>query len=417
MMFDRLFTRPAARARHRDGPLAQERLAYLTHLTGLGASLKTLRVASHTLLTVAAHLRLADRPADSIRPDEIERAAARWAARRSPIPQRRPGLCSGPTFVAHANGWLRFLGRLVEPSLAPGPFAAMIAAFAEHMRAERGFSSHTVRGRCWILRRFLGRLGATTGELHGLTIARLDELFLELIGPGGYSRTSARHYAGSLRAFFRFAETRGWCRAGLAVAIQAPRVYSQTSVPAGPSWDDVKRLLAATEGDRPADIRDRAILLLLAVYGLRAGDVTRLRLDDLDWERERLTVTGPKNGRARTSPLTRPVGDAILRYLRETRPATTRREVFLSLAAPVRPLGHLWHVVGPRLRRLGVSLPRHGPHALRHACATHLLAQGLSLTAIGDHLGHCDPDATRIYAKVDLAGLRRVADLDLGGLQ
>lgn len=415
-MFDRLFTRPTARTRHRDGPLAPERLAYLTHLAEYGASSKTLRAAARTLLTVTQYLRLASRPAGPIAAEEIDRAAGRWAGRRSRVPNRRAGRSSRPTFVAHATTWLRFLGRLAEVAPAPGPFDAMIAAYGEYMRAERGLSPHTVRGRSWVLRRFLGRLGTAGGSLHALTVTRLDELFREMLGSGGYARTSIRLYAEGLRAFFRYAETRGWCRAGLAAAIQSPRVYSRASVPAGPSWDDVARLLAAADGDRPADIRDRAILLLLAVYGLRAGEVTRLRLDDLDWDRERLTVAGPKNGRARTSPLTRPVGDAILRYLREARPATPYREVFLSLAAPVRPLRHVWHVVGSRLRRLGVSAPRHGPHTLRHACATHLLAQGLPLTTIGGHLGHRDPDATRIYAKADLAGLRRVADLGLGGL-
>ena len=76
----------------------------------------------------------------------------------------------------------------------------------------------------------------------------------------------------------------------------------------------------------------------------------------------------------------------------------------------------LWKAVRDRLRPLQGSLRHHGPHALRHACATHLLAQGLSMKAIGDQLGHRDPDSTRLYAKVDLAGLREVAELDLGGL-
>jgi integrase len=172
-----------------------------------------------------------------------------------------------------------------------------------------------------------------------------------------------------------------------------------------------------TVGDRPVDIRDRAILMLLAVYGLRAGEVNRLRLDDFDWEREFLYVTCSKTPGRRTYPLTRPVGDAVLRYLKEVRPRSAHREVFLTLLAPIRPLrAALWDIVGNRLRALGVSLPHCGPHALRHACATHLLAQGLSLKEIGDHLGHRQPDTTRVYAKVDLAGLRQVADLDLGGL-
>jgi integrase len=189
-------------------------------------------------------------------------------------------------------------------------------------------------------------------------------------------------------------------------------------VPLGPSWDDVRRLLATTEGDEPRDIRNRPILMLLAIYGLRRGEVNGLRLDDFDWEHEVFRVVSSKSGRVRTYPLTRSVGDAILRYLQEVRPRSAHRELFLSLRAPLRPLNpsSLWEVVGERLRSIDVSLPHHGPHALRHACATQLLAAGLSLKEIGDQLGHTDPNSTRIYAKVDLAGLREVADLDMGGV-
>jgi site-specific recombinase XerD len=292
----------------------------------------------------------------------------------------------------------------------------MVAAFADFMRVERGLSPVTVRGRCWLVQRFLDRLGTTDGSLRTVTISQIDAALLGMLTPGGYSRDTVQTWASDLRAFFRFAEMRGWCRSGLAAAIQSPRVYSLDSLPAGPSWNDVRRLLATTTGDRPGDVRDRAILMLLAIYGLRAGEVTHLRLEDFDWEHELFSVTSSKTRKARTYPLSRPVGDAVLRYLKEVRPRSAHREVFLSLHAPIRPLRVLWSVVGTRLRSLGVATAHHGPHALRHACASHLLAQGLSLKEIGDHLGHQDPDATRIYAKVDLGGLRQVADFDLGGL-
>ena len=158
--------------------------------------------------------------------------------------------------------------------------------------------------------------------------------------------------------------------------------------------------------------------MLLAVYGLRAGEVTALCLKDFDWEREILIVPHSKSQRPRTYPLCRPVGDAVLRYLREVRPRSDRREVFLTLVPPFRPLvaSSLGRAVYRRLHALGLTLPRYGSHALRHACATHLLAQGLSLKEIGDHLGHQSPDSTRIYAKVDLAALRTVADFNLEDL-
>jgi len=112
------------------------------------------------------------------------------------------------------------------------------------------------------------------------------------------------------------------------------------------------------------------------------------------------------------------VGDAIVRYLQEVRPCCANREVFLTLHAPIRRLsqGTVWNVVGERMAKLGIVTSHRGPHSLRHACATHLLADGLSLQQISEHLGHGSVNVTRIYAKVDLPGLREVADFDLGGL-
>ena len=189
-------------------------------------------------------------------------------------------------------------------------------------------------------------------------------------------------------------------------------------MPAGPAWADVQRLLAAVEGDRPGDLRDRAILLLLAVYGLRSGEVQILRLEDLDWEAETLRVRRPKTGGTQVYPLARSVGDAILRYLREVRPRCARREIFLTFHKPPQPLSRaaMWQIVGSRMRRLGIDARPCGPHALRHACAQRLLDAGFSMKAIGDCLGHRGPASTAVYARVDLARLRQVAEFDLEGL-
>jgi site-specific recombinase XerD len=112
------------------------------------------------------------------------------------------------------------------------------------------------------------------------------------------------------------------------------------------------------------------------------------------------------------------VGDAILRYLQQVRPRCARREIFLTLKSPFRPLsaGALYHLVSSRLFALGIESPCHGPHSLRHACAGHLVGEGFSLKEVGDHLGHRSAYATRAYTKVDLAGLREVGNFDLGGL-
>jgi integrase/recombinase XerD len=375
------------------------------------------RTIADYLLAVTNYLRLGKRPDDLITVAEIEAQANRWAKRPSRRARNARTLETRRRFILYATHWLKFLGRWQPPPETPHSCADQLAAFADYMRRERNLSPKTVASRCLIVQEFIDRL-CSSRSLQEVTPAHVDDALLDKLRLGKYCRTSVRVYAFALRAFFRYSETQGWCRRGLAASIQAPRVFSHDTLPSGPSWDDVQRLLATTEGDSSVAIRDRAILLLLSVYGCRAGEVVHLCLQDLDWQGELIHFTRSKTSRRQTYPLVRTVGDAILRYLREVRPQSSRHEVFLRLNAPFWPLtpGALWQVVSHRLRTLGLSLHHYGPHTLRHACATHLLEQGFSLKQIGDHLGHRHPDTTRLYAKVDLNGLRQVADFNLGDL-
>ena len=196
------------------------------------------------------------------------------------------------------------------------------------------------------------------------------------------------------------------------------RFHPGETLPKGLNRDEVLRLLATTEGNRQADLRDRAILMVLIAYGLRASEVVGLRLDDLDWEEETLRVRRPKSGCTHHYPLSRGVGQAIVRYLTEVRPRRPERALFLTLIAPIRPVTGqaVSNVVRTRLDRLGISGKRRGAHALRHAAAQHLLDHGLSIKEVGDYLGHRSTSSTAVYAKVQLSTLREVADIDLEGL-
>jgi integrase/recombinase XerD len=417
-MFDRLFQKPRVRARYWDGPLAEERRLYLVHCAEQQMAHTTLREIACYTLGVAKALRLAERPGELITAGEIKAAADCWVRRRSPRGSLPTVNTAWRRFTRFSTRWLIFLDRFRPAITATQPYADQVAQFADYMRRERGLSSRTIERCCRTAHEFLARLISTGLRLDTLTISQVDDILTQRIREQGHARVTIRGDVNCLRAFFRYAEACAWCRPGLVVAMLAPRVFRDESIPVGPSWDDVKRLLAATQGNQPADIRARAALMLLSVYGLRAGEVVGLRLEDFDWEREILTVQHGKRQRPRIYPLCRAVGDSVLRYLREVRPRSARPEVFLNLRAPFGPLSCslLYHLVGSRLRALGVTLPHYGPHALRHSCATHLLAQGLSLKEIGDHLGHVDPETTRLYAKVDLAGLRSVGNFDLEGL-
>jgi integrase len=160
------------------------------------------------------------------------------------------------------------------------------------------------------------------------------------------------------------------------------------------------------------------MLLLLAVYGLRSAEVRALCIDDIDWERETVCIRRSKQRKTQHYPLVHEVGAAIIRYLREVRPQCKRREVFLTQTQPYRTLtgAALGFRVRFRIRLIGTVLPSTGTHSLRHACATHLLAEGMSLKEIADHLGHASLDSTQVYAKVDLHTLREVGDFPLKGL-
>jgi site-specific recombinase XerD len=414
-MFESLYQYSRVLARHLDGPAAEERDCYVEHCAAGGAAHESVLHLASELLVVAQHLDITGTRA--IATEEIATAADRWVRH-----QRRHGRISTARysrqrFVQVATDWLRFLGRLEAAPATRGPGADLVDEFAAYMRSERGLSQHTISNRCWHVRAFLAWLDQ---QDHSADAAALEDVdtFLALRGAQGWCRVSIASVATALRSFYSHMGATGRCSQELAAGIEGPRLFKHEALPVGPRWEDVQRLVESTDTDRPQDIRDRAILLLLAVYGLRCSEVVALTLDDIGWEQDILHVTRPKQRCKQDYPLTTDVGDAILRYVQQVRPRCALRSLFLRIKAPLRPLvaSSLHYLVAPRMQALGIQCPRQGPHALRHACATHLVAEGLSLKQIGDHLGHRSPFATRTYAKVDLPGLREVADFSLRGL-
>jgi integrase/recombinase XerD len=276
------------------------------------------------------------------------------------------------------------------------------------------FADATIVNRERSLKPFLAWLVAQAVPLSAMSPVVITKYFTGAVA-GKWKRTTVSFHVQSLRSFFRYASYRGWCGANIAESIDAPRLYTHENLPQGPSWGEVKKLVASVNGTWPVQIRSRCAILLCAVYGLRVGEVCRLRLEDIDWAEERICIRRSKQRKLQTYPLTTEVGNALLRYLKEVRPRCTQREVLLTLRRPYRPVsvGALSTMTQKLQKRLGLKLKRYGSHVLRHACATHLLAQGLTLKEVGDHLGHVSVAATRIYAKVDLTALREVAALDV----
>jgi len=416
-MFDHLFRRRAAVRRHLNSPLSQERLEYLQYCANQGYRLSTLRTLASDLLEIQNLLGLAT-SSEPIGVETVQAAVNRRLWPRLRHSNHIDGQQRRDYLLSCAIHWLRFLKRLCPAPEALSVYQPMKQEFADYLRAQRGLSAETLRTRCGYVEDFLQWFFRNHGSLRQLTVADLDEAIARKGRDDGYARPTIQRYASDLRTFVRYAEGRGWCSQGLAAGIVSPRVYRGESLRRGPFWDDVQRLIATTEGDRPMDVRDRALLLLLAVYGLRSGEVRTLKLDDVDWERNILSIPRTKGRRVEPYPLSPTVGEAIVRYLQRVRPRSSYREIFLTVEAPIRPLScaAVWRIVAKRARTLDPPVVPHGAHALRHACATHLLEQGFSLKEIGDHLGHRNLSSTTRYASVNLAGLREVANFSLGGL-
>ena len=415
-MFDELFKEPATIEKYQAAPLAQERLWYLRHLEGTGAKQKTLRNMAMDQLSLVRLLTL--REGDTVSLSQVESAAREWS-RPTPARHHKPARTKQTAvFAGHAVQWLRFLGCLEEPEEVPHPHMGEVAAYVEWMRGERGLSEASIRAYRIGADEFFDWLSAMDMPLSSVTLTDLDRAIAAKNARSNCSRTTIKLYAERLRAFFRFAEDRRWCRPGIASAIRPQRIYPDQNVPARLTRDDIWRLLATTEGDRPVDRRDHAILMLLIAYGLRAGEVSGLDLEDLDWEAETLRVRRSKRGGTHLYPLSRGVGQTILHYLLKVRPSRPERALFFTLAAPLRRLSPIAisHTVRRRVDRLDIDVKRRGPHTLRHAAAQHLLDQGMSMKVVGDFLGHRDPSSTAVYAKVNLNALREVANFDLEGL-
>jgi site-specific recombinase XerD len=403
-MHETLFCCASTLAHYRSAPLLTERERFLQHCAKQGYARSGLeRIA--WLLRIVAESRLTQRR----------------IVRRADLDRMAHAYCESTQLVLlHiAAQWFAFMGEPRIEAIPEGRFSGELIAFETFMREERGLSPMTILTRREQLCPFFERLERLrrVRSLQQVTLRHIDRYFIEQ-SQNGWSRASLATLAGTLRSFFYYSEAQCWCQKGLAASIDAPRLYAQEGLPRGPDWKQVQALIARTGGDSPVSIRDRAIVMLLAIYGLRRAEVAGLRLEDLDFENELIRITRPKQRRTQQYPLIGAVGEALLHYLQDARPRCDCRSVFLTINAPRRALSasSISAVVRWRLRTMGVEGIPCGAHGLRHACAKHLLATGFSFKQIGDHLGHRRASSTSLYAKVDLKGLREVAELSLGRL-
>jgi site-specific recombinase XerD len=278
----------------------------------------------------------------------------------------------------------------------------------------QGLSTETLRKNGDAARLFLQWLGerARPDALKELTISDIDA-FLAWRNPK-LRRATRSGVSQCLRSFLRYLYGEALISQDLAKHVPAPSRYRFEDIPCALSAQQVRTLLDVTRRDRgPDGLRDYAILLLIKTYGLRSGEVVRLRLQDIDWRHDQIHIKQSKTHSDLWQPLVPAVGNALLDYLRRGRPDGHWREVFLRSRAPGGPFvcgSSLHSVLDRRLRKAGIRAEgKHGPHALRYARAVELLRASIPLKAIGDLLGHRSAESTEVYLKLATEDLRSIA--------
>jgi integrase/recombinase XerD len=295
--------------------------------------------------------------------------------------------------------------------LVPEVFTAEFEAYASSL-AGRGLAEATVRGKTGMLRRFLAFLaGLGVEQMTALSVVDVSAYVRSLAPMAASSRAGQVYF---LREYLRFAVREHGADPALGHMFPVivtdrdavlPSVYRPAEVAAG---------LAEAGNRSESGLRDRAVMLLASLLGLRSGDIKGLRFDQIDWANRRLSLVQHKTGRRLDLPLPEECALAIIDYWKNERPEVDDPHVFLRHRAPLQPPAagnHFHQVVAGCFARAGVGVSgRHrGLHALRHSAAVGMLESGTPYPVIGAVLGHADANTTRRYLRVDVAHLRPLA--------
>jgi site-specific recombinase XerD len=337
--------------------------------------------------------------------DIDERTIERYLRHRAQRQAIRPG-----NRIAFKR-WLSVLRNegVIAPA-APQPLTPhdqILKVYQDYLRAERGLAHGSIVTQLPTIRRFLHEVCPTgaddLGKISQESVIRYIERHAR-----DWSPSAGKVMCSSLRSFLQYLHHRGFIERALAGCVPSIRRWKLTTLPTYLSAAEVQTALSTCNRKTATGRRDYAILMVLAKLGLRAGEVCALTLDDIDWRVGEMQICR-KGGRPATMPIPRDVGAAITGYLRNGRPNSSCRRVFLRTRAPHHGIGvgAITIVARRALDRAGIRGCAHrGAHIFRHSLATLLLRSGATLTEIGHLLGHESHDTTRIYAKVDIKALR-----------
>lgn len=280
-----------------------------------------------------------------------------------------------------------------------------LADYRDYLANVIGVAPATQRSYLHVTRRFLNSIDEC--QLHSLS----PKVVADFVQRDAAPRTGQgpNTTAVAIRSFLRFLVTQRVVADGFSAVVPAMRCYKHASLPVQLTDGEIARILAQCDIETDHGIRDFALVLLLSRLGLRLDEASRLTLEDIDWRRGNALIRSTKNRTERRIPLPEDVGQAVLRYLRQSRPAGTARNIFLQTKSPFKPYesGALGKIVKRLMARCELS--SRSAHAFRHTAATKMVNQGIHFKEIADVLGHQSLRSTTIYAKLDLVSLAKIA--------
>ena len=417
-MIEKYVTQPSARARLQSSVFSP----YLPSLV------QSLEQAEYAAETIRQHLRAVMRFGTWLQRwritlgDVNEATVARYVQHAQ---QQAPSVTGPRPYKAiglrHLLSVLRQQDVIAAP-IDPGPFSSVeywLRNFAHHLAHVSGCTLKSRKNYVRNARRLFQEVFAD-GEVAWATLTASVLTQFVRREAAKLQPCACGQPVTATRALIRYLALHGVVSEGLLGAVPAVLTKRHATIPRAIPAADVERVISSCTEGSSYGLREKAIVLLLARLGLRAGEVIRLRLDDIDWVRGCLLVQAGKTHRERSLPLSQEVGDALAVYLQHVRPVSVHREFFLRWRPPFSPLQSSTSIstlTRKLLRRADIRVYRSGAHTLRHSLATGLVCKGVSFKLVADVLGHHALATTEIYAKLDLGSLSHVALPWPGGAQ
>lgn len=291
------------------------------------------------------------------------------------------------------------------------PATAVLRDYVAHLGQHRGNPEITIRKKVDHIGKLLEHLGRCGKSWRQLSLPDIDAFLIECARR--YARSTTADIASTIRSFARFLLASGRIRADLADAVISPVQPRFERPPRALPWGDVQRLLRAVDTSTACGLRDHALLLMMSTYGLGAGEVIRLQLQDIDWSAGTLQMSRPKTGVNFVLPLLSPVARVLARYLRHGRPPRTpTRHVFVQMKVPFGALtasSAVRHILIKHAKVAGIEAAYLGSHVLRHSNAARQLDVGTKARVLSDLLGHRDAESVSAYVRIATKPLREVS--------